>query len=341
MKRALTTAIQLAITIALLWWIFHDEHKRAQMIDALHTANLWWFLPGLIAFGLVLVIQTQRWQILLRAIGIHFSWLRAWQLVMVGMFFNLFLLGATGGDVVKIFYAMRETKTDKAAAFLSIVLDRVLGLLALVLISLLIVAWQFQKLMSTPIAQGLLATIALILGGSVGVIVASVVVAVLRLEDKLPARMPMRRGIVDLAVAIRHYVSRPGALLSAFVLAFFVHMLVFSTFYFSARAFTDKLTLPDIYSVMPIVNTITSLPISLQGVGWREGLFQHLLAALYNTPAAVAVLISMGGYLVTVAWSLIGGLVFLLYRPSDGRTASLREMSAATEQIAEHPETAP
>lgn len=340
MKRALTTVIQLAITIALLWWIFKDSDKRASMMTALHTANLWWFLPGLAAFGLVLVIQTQRWQILLRAIGIHFSWLRAWQLVMVGMFFNLFLLGATGGDVVKIFYAMRETKTDKAAAFLSIVLDRVLGLLALVLISLLIVAWQFQKLMSTPMAQGLLATIALILGGSVGVIAVGVVVAVLRLEDKLPARMPMRRGIIDLAVAIRHYVSRPGALLSAFVLAFFVHILVFSTFYFSARAFTDRLTIANIYSVMPIVNTITSLPISLQGVGFREGLFQNLLA-LYNIKPAIAVLISMGGYLMTVAWSLVGGLVFLFYRPSDGRTASLREMSAATEQIAEHPETTP
>jgi uncharacterized protein (TIRG00374 family) len=339
MKRFLTTAIQLAITILLLWWIFHEPKKRADMAVALHTANLWWFLPGLLAFGLVLVIQTQRWQILLRAIGIHLAWLRAWQLVMVGMFFNLFLLGATGGDVVKIFYAMREAKGEKAAAFLSIVLDRVLGLLALALVSVGVVAWQFQALMSTPVAKGLLATIALILGGSVGVIVAGVVVAVLRLEDKLPARMPLRRGIVDLAIATRHYASKPGALLAAFCLALCVHVLVFSTFYFSARAFTNTLGLADIFSVMPIVNTITSLPISLQGVGWREGLFQNLLAALYHTPAAIAVLVSMGGYLITVAWSLAGGVVFLFYRPSDGRAASLSEMSAATSEIAEHPET--
>jgi uncharacterized protein (TIRG00374 family) len=337
MKRVLSTALQILITIALLWWIFHDPAKRAQMAGALRTANLWWFLPGLAAFGLVLVLQTQRWQILLRAIGIHLQWLRAWQLVMIGMFFNLFLLGATGGDVVKIFYAMREAKGEKAAAFLSVVLDRVLGLLALALVSVGVVAWQFQALMSTPVAKGLLATIALILGGSVGVIVAGVVVAVLRLEDKLPPRMPLRRGIIDLAVATRHYASRPGALLAAFVLALCVHMLVFSTFYFSARAFTDALGLTEIFSVMPIVNTITSLPISLQGVGFRETLFQNLLAALDRTPAAIAVLISMGGYLVTVAWSLVGGLVFVLYRPSDGHTASLREMSAATREAAEHP----
>jgi len=329
MKRVLTTTIQIAVTLVLLWWIFHDPKKRADMADALHTAKLWWFLPGLAAFGLVLLIQTQRWQILLRVVDIRLTWFRAWRLVMVGMFFNMFLLGATGGDVVKIFYAMRETTTEKAAAFLSIVLDRVMGLLALALVSVGVVAWHFHALMSTPVAQTMLATIALILGGSVGVIAVAAVVAALRLENRLPARMPLRKGIVDMAVAIRHYAKAPGALAAAFALALCVHVLVFSTFWFSARAFTNALGIGDIFSVMPIVNTITSLPITLQGVGVRESLFENLLEALHHTPKAIADLISMGGYLITVAWSLVGGLVFLTYRPSDGRAASLKEMSAA------------
>jgi uncharacterized protein (TIRG00374 family) len=337
MKRVITTAIQISVSLALIAWIFHDEHKRAQIVTALHTANLGWFLPALAAFGLVLVLQTQRWQLLLRAIGIRFAWLRTWQLVMVGMFFNFVLPGSTGGDVVKIFYAMRETESEKAAAFLSIVLDRVMGLLALALVSAVVVLWKFQALMSTPIAQGLLAAIALILGGSVAVTVVAAVVAALHLENRLPARMPLRRGILDLAVATRLYAKSPGALLGAFGLSVLVHLIIFATFYFSARAFMAALGLADIYSVMPIVNTLTALPISLQGVGVREQLFEHLLSGLYGTPAAIADLVSMGGYLVTVAWSLVGGLVFMFYRPSDGRTASLREMSAATKEVAEHP----
>lgn len=337
MKRAITTFVQIAITLGLLWWIFHDPKKRADMAAALHTATLWWFLPGLAAYGAVLILQTQRWQILLRVVDIRLTWLRTWRLVMIGMFFNMFLLGATGGDVVKIFYAMREARGEKAAAFLSIVLDRVIGLLALALVSAGVVAWHFQALMSTPLAQGLLVTIALILGGSVGVIAAAAAVAALRFENRLPARMPMRRGIIDMAVAIRHYAKSPGTLALAFALALGVHILVFSTFWFSARAFTSALGAGDIFSVMPIVNTITSLPISLQGVGWRETLFENLLDALYHTPKAIADLISMGGYLVTVAWSLAGGIVFLTYRPSDGHMASLKEMQAATDDIAEHP----
>ncbi|HVE15334.1 MAG TPA: lysylphosphatidylglycerol synthase transmembrane domain-containing protein [Chthoniobacterales bacterium] len=340
MKRAVITTLQIAVSLALIAWIFHDPHKREQISIALKTAQLGWFLPALAAFGAALLLQTQRWHVLLRAIGINFAWLRTWQLVMVGMFFNFVLPGATGGDVVKIFYAMREAKSqDKAAAFLSVVLDRVAGLLALAFVSVFVVIWKFQALMSTPIAQGLLLMIAIILAGSVGVIVASVVVAARRLEDRLPERMPLRRGIVDLAVAIRHYAKSPRALLAVFGISIVVHLLMFLVFYFSGRAFVAALGIAEIYSVMPIINTITALPLSLQGVGVREQLFEKLLNGLYGTPVAIADLISMGGYLVSVAWSLVGGLAFMLYRPSDGQTASLKEMSAATQDIAEHPGT--
>jgi uncharacterized protein (TIRG00374 family) len=341
MKRALTTAIQIAVSLALIAWIFHDEHKRAQIAQALRLASesgtLWWFGPALGAFGIVLLLQTQRWQFLLRAIGIRFAWNRTFRLTMIGMFFNFVLPGATGGDVAKIFYAMRETKSEKAAAFLSVVLDRVLGLLALAFVSAVVVAWKFQVLMSTPVAQGSLIMIGIILGGSVAVSLAAVVVATRHLENRLPERMPLRRGILDLAVAIRSYSGAPHALLAAFALSVAAHLLIFSVFYFSSRAFLAGLAIADVFSVMPVINTVTALPISLQGVGVRENLFEQLLGGLYGTKPAIADLVSLGGYLVTVVWNLVGGVVFMFYRPSDGQTASLKEMQAATADVAEHP----
>jgi uncharacterized membrane protein YbhN (UPF0104 family) len=232
---------------------------------------------------------------------------------------------------------MREARTEKAAAFLSVVLDRVMGLLALAFVSAIVVVWKFQALMSTPIAQGLIITIALILGGAVAVTASAVIVAALHLENRLPRRMPLRRGIMDLAVATRHYAKNPGALFAVFSLSVIVHLLIFSTFYFAAHAFNAMLGLADIFSVMPVVNTLTAVPLSLQGVGIREQIFEKLLNGLYGTPLALADLVSLGGYLVSVFWNLAGGLVFIFYRPSDGRTASLKEMQSATQEVAEHP----
>lgn len=338
MKRLLLTAVQLAISAALLWWIFHDPAKRALMAEALRTANYAWFLPGLACVGAVVLLQTQRWHGLLRALALPIGWFRCLRLVLIGMFFNLFLFGATGGDVVKIFYAMREAGRDKAGAFVSIAFDRVIGLMALALVSAVVVVLQWHALTTSPFARGMLLTIGAVLGGSVAVVAAAVVVAALRLADRLPARLPLRRAIVDLAVATQRYARAPGALVTAFFLSLPAHLLLFASFFCAARALTDRLSLGDIVTVMPIVNVMTSLPVSFGGVGVREQLFEKLLGSLHGTPAAQATLIGIGGYLLMVAWSLLGGLVYLAYRPSDGRTASLSEMTHETEEIAAHPE---
>jgi len=340
MKRILVTTLQAAISLALIWWIFHDPAKRQLMGDALGRADLWWFLPGLIAVGGTVALQTWRWQILLRAAGIHLSFSRCGQLLLIGMFFNLFLLGATGGDVVKIYYAMREAPGAKVSAFLSVVVDRVVGILALGLVSVVVVITSWQALTSTTLAQGLLLTLGLILCASVGMVVVAVLIAAFKLEQRLPQKMPLRSAIVDLAEAVNQYSRAPGAILKAFLISLPSHLCLFSTFYFAARAFRLPLGITETFSVIPIVNVITALPISLSGIGVREKLFEDLLGQLYQVPAAEAVLVGISGYLMAVAWCLVGGVVYLIYRPGDGKAASLREMESVTESIAEHPERA-
>ncbi len=332
MKRIITTALQAAISIGLIWWIFRDPAKRTAMAAALEQAELWWFLPGLAAIGGAVALQTTRWKILLDAIDIHLSWLRCARLLLIGMFFNLFLLGSTGGDVVKIFYTMREAGSAKAAAFLSIVVDRVVGVVALAVVSLAVVIVRWDALVSTPIAQAFLATLGIIMAGFLGVIAVGAAIAIFRLQDRLPARMPLRQTFVDLAVATGRYARAPRALISAFLLSIPSHLLLFLPFYFAARAFNARATLLDVVSVMPIVNTITSLPISLSGVGVREQLFEQLMGSLYGIPDAESVLISLGGYLMAVAWCLAGGAVYLAYRPTDA--ASISEITAAAAKTA-------
>lgn len=340
MKRILTTAAQAAISIALIWWIFHDPEKRALMRNALSTADLWWFLPGIIAVGGTVALQTWRWQLLLRAAGITLPYLRCLQLVLIGMFFNLFLLGATGGDVVKIYYAMREAQGAKVGAFLSVVVDRVVGILALALVSVVVVITSWQALTSTTLAQGLLLTLGIILAGSVSVVVVAVVIAAFRLERHLPEKMPLRTTIVDLAEAVHRYSRAPGTIIKAFLISLPAHLLLFLTFFFAARAFRLPIGITETFSVIPIVNVITALPISLSGIGVREKLFEDLLGQLYQVPAAEAVLVGISGYLMAVLWCLIGGAIYLTYRPGDGKAASLKEMTAETDAVAEHPENA-
>ncbi|MEI8387281.1 MAG: lysylphosphatidylglycerol synthase transmembrane domain-containing protein [Verrucomicrobiota bacterium] len=334
MKKYLLPVIQILITVGLLCWIFRDPEQNRKMLEAIGKAKadggLWWFLPGIAALGVAILLQTWRWMILLRVQEITVSFSRALRIILSGLFFNLFLLGSTGGDVIKIFFIMRETPDKKAGALLSVFIDRVVGVLALAVVSAVVILARWGELWNSA-RMGVL-TVALILGGSLGFIFAAWLVDRLNLTSKLPHWLPMHDKMVEAAAAFSQYAKAGGAVGKAFLLSLPAHLLIFSTFYFAAKAFGAGLSLIGVFCVMPIVSTVTALPISLGGAGVREGLFITLLGALYATPKEIAMSISISGFLMVVFWSLTGGVVYLLYRSSSHGGPKIFEMEKSVEE---------
>jgi len=333
MKKVLLPVLQILITVGLLWWIFRNPEQNQQILDALSRANLLWFVPGIAAIGAALLLQTQRWVILLGVQAIHISRWRAFRIMLAGMFFNLFLFGATGGDVIKMFFIMREAPEKKAGALLSVFIDRVVGVLALAAVSVAVILPRFTSLWSHEQTRAGILTVALILGGSLAFIGLAWVVDRLNLTSKLPPWLPMHGKIAEAASAFSQYGKSGRAVGAAFLLSIPAHLLIFSTFYFGARAFNSDLSLLSICCVMPIVQTVTALPISLGGAGLREGLFQTILGSLYGTPRAIATVISLSGFLMTVFWSLVGGVFYIFYRSSSVARCGVGEMESAVEAL--------
>jgi len=336
MKRFVLTTLQISITVLLLWWIFRDPEKRAQMLSALQAADYLWLLPGLLCVGVAFLFQTERWRLLLGVQGIQMGWWRTLRVFMVGAFFNLFLLGSTGGDIIKIYYAMREAGSKKSAALLSVLVDRMMGLMAMVLVAVVLCSLRWDLILSHPQTAALMGTLGVILGGSLGLIILGFVVDRFHLAHKLPTWLPLHAKIVELSVAFSVYARSPRILLASFGISIPAHILNFLSFYFAARAFGvfPGLTgMVDVLAVLPIIMTIAAMPISLSGVGVREGLFEKVFSVLFDTPPSVAVLISITGFLMIVAWGLVGGLVYLAYRPSGG--LHFDEMEKEVEDVEE------
>jgi uncharacterized protein (TIRG00374 family) len=278
------------------------------------------------------VVATARWKILLAVQDIHMTWLRTWQLFMVGLFFNLFMLGSTGGDVVKMFLTMREARENKAAALLSVFMDRVIGMLALIFLSVAFLFFRYDMLSRAEGSATLLHLLLWLLAGALLVIVGMFVVSGLGWVHYLPSWTPLRGRIVEISAACHLYAKGWRRTIWAFLISFPLFGMFFTTFYCAARAFTDQLGVVDIFSVMPIVAVITAIPISVSGIGVREGLFVSLLAP-FGVTAAVATLISITGFLINTVGSLAGGVVFLFYRPSDRASVSLRDMQKEVDQL--------
>ena len=333
LKKIIMTLLQAGVTLFLLWLLFHDPAKRQQMVEALHTANLVWLMPGFLSFGLVLFIGTIRWNLLMQVQGIKLGFLRVWQLVMIGMFFNLCLPGGVGGDLVKVFFAMREAPKSKSAVFLSIVADRSTGMFALILVSIGVFGYFHGILMSLPMVRAFLLVVGIIFGGFMFLIILGLIIDRYHLANRLPAKMPGYAAVLDIARAFSVYARAWKAIVIAIGLSLLLNLFIFSTAIFAAFAFVGNPGASAMTSVIPIVNTISSLPISLAGIGVREKLFATMLHSLYGTSENLAVLISITGFALVVVWGLIGGLIYMTYRPGDGVHASIGEMESLVSDV--------
>ena len=332
MKKTLLTALQIAVTIGLLWWVFHDPERRSEMLAAAKLANVWWLGAGILVFFFCTIVATARWKILLAVQDINMTWLRTWQLFMIGMFFNLFMLGSTGGDVVKMFLTMREASNNKAAALLSVFMDRVIGMLALIFLSVAFLYFRYDLLNHAEGSSTLLNLLLWLMAAALLIIVGMFTFSALGWVHYLPQWTPLRGRIVEISAACHMYAKGWRLTIWAFLLSFPLFGMFFTTFYCASRAFTDQLGIVDIFSVMPIVAVITAIPISVSGIGLRESLFVSLLAP-FGVTAAVATLISVTGFLINTLGSLAGGLVFLFYRSSTHESINLRDMHKEVDRL--------
>jgi glycosyltransferase 2 family protein len=327
MKKILVTIFQLAVTIALLIWVFHDPHQRAQMGTALRTADYRWVGAGVLAYFVVEISAAVRWQILLRVQDIRLSIPRISGLFLIGMFYNQFLPGGTGGDIIKSYLLLKETPDKKAGALLAVVFDRLIGLVALVTITATLVRLRFGLLSKTPQTRDLLWILLLLLSVSIAGLLTSFVISGFNLFHLLPQKFPGREKLIEISAAYHLYARHWFASLLAFGASLAAHLATFTTFLCVAYAFHTGVKLIDFFAVLPIERTLTALPISFAGVGLREQILQVMLSNVCGVPVAVAKLIGTMSFLIILICCAPGGLVYFFYKPSGvPRHVRLREM---------------
>ncbi len=316
MKKIFVALFQVAVTIAVLVWVFHDPQKRAQMAVALRAADYWWILGAILFYLVVEISAGIRWWILLKVQKIHLSIPRVSGLFLIGMFYNQFLPGGTGGDIMKSYLLLKETPGKATGALLAVVFDRMVGLVALIAITGVLIALRYHWLTQLPETKHLVWILVAILSGAVLMLATSFVVSGLNLAHQLPHRFPGREKLIELSAAYHLYAHHWRATLAAFGASVVAHLATFATFLCVAYAFRAQVAVLDFFAIMPIERTISSLPISFAGVGLREKIFQIMLNGLCGVPEAVAVLIGSMSFLVMLVCAAPGGIVYFFYKPS-------------------------
>src|SRR5438445_10477942 len=230
MKKILITLFQLSVTVAVLYWVYHDPSRRAQMVEAIRNAQYHWVFLGILAYVVVEVAAAFRWHVLLKVQKIRLTLPRLSGLFLIGMFYNQFLPGGTGGDIIKSYYLLKETPDKKAGALLAVVFERFIGLVVLVAITATLIALRYDFLSQKPETRSLLWLLVILLGASVVFLLATFVVSGFKLLHSLPAHFPGRDKLIEISAAYHLYAHPSRATLVAFGPSRAAHLATFTTF---------------------------------------------------------------------------------------------------------------
>lgn len=308
--------LQVFLSAFLLWRIFGQADLRENFWQILHTANPRWLLLGLLSALLTESLCAVRWWLMLRLFGVPMSLPRTFAFSGAGLFFSLGLPGSGGGDAFRILYVMRLHPHRKFHAVMSVVADRLCGLFALML-TIAFPLLQADQFSADPKASAILSAAGLIL------VVTGILVVLwwLTTWPSLHRRWihlapeKIRPQAVRLGRIFGWMKKHPSAILLAVALSLVALLAHFSTYWLSSRAFGLTLSLHEILIIMPLVDTLTMLPVTLYGIGLRETLFEYLLGGLYGIPPGAATLASLGGFTLQALVALTGGLLIPFTTP--------------------------
>jgi len=302
MRKALSLIAKTAVS-ALLFYFALKSVDIATVKGRLSQIDARWVALGLVLLIVQLFVLALRWKLLVERCGAPFALAQALRFSMIAGFFNQTLPSSVGGDAIRIWLVGKMTNWRVAAY--SVLLDRVVGIVALAIMVVACLPWTLE-LVRNPIGRAAL----LVTGpGCIGAGLLFVVLAWERLRI-LQHWSPTRHLAAAAAVAL-DVLRSPPALASIFGLSFLIHFFTVLVAWTAARAVGANLPLVySLYLVLPVI-LVTVVPISIAGWGLREGAMIAAFgyAGLPPSDGLIVSLLFGAGYLLLGA---AGGIVWVL-----------------------------
>jgi len=319
------------VGLGILLWLYYSNSESLERV--FQAPKIWGELA--LAFVLILVstlLTFARWFLLVRAQGFAFRFKDALRYGFAGLVANYVMPGSVGGDLFKAVLLARDQTSRRAVAVATVLLDRILGLLALFMVGVIatLVPHDFPE--NPAVTNN---TRALWIGTAAGFagLVFLLLPATTRWGwvQRLP-RLPLVGRIVgELIHGVQLYQSKPAAVIGALALSLAGHAGLIAGFYHCARVI-EQPWIPDLtghFYFMPTAELFGVVVATPAGVGPLE--YAVSQAYVWLKPESVdageakaAGLAAMVVFrVVQFAVAAIGGVYFF---------ASRREISQAMEE---------
>lgn len=319
-KKHLLLLLRLVISFGLIgYFLFTLAQKHGGLGPALQQfgkafsgASPQWLIPAaflhLVGFSLI----SFRWKILLSAQGTRTAYRQLFAYYFMAAFFNTFLPSTIGGDAVRAIESKKITGSATASVMV-VIIERLTGLMALVLICAAAVIIRIFKSTDQPGAVWIFLVLAL--GGFLiagGLFHPRAAPFILRIFKKImPSKLYSLVEEANAAIAV--YYKRPAALFSALFVSIVFQLNIVVYYFFIAKGLNQNPEPLDFMLNIPIMIFLLMTVPAINGLGVRTASFKGLM----KFPEAYALALEFIDLGLRIGYGLLGGLFFLFYKRSN------------------------
>jgi len=279
-------------------------------LKVLKGANILWLILSFSLHSLGLLISAYRWQILIQAQGDRVPLGFLAKSYLVGTFFNNFLPTRFGGDIVRILDGSRYSRSVLKSSAIVLV-ERFTGIIVLLLFAFVASLSRLEMAKKIPIIW-----ISLLVGLLGLLFVLSFFMPFAkRILGKIPDKGYLKKikaKVFEFRDVVLVYKDKKREFLKALFWAFLLQVNVILHYFLVGKALHLNISFIDYFIFIPIILIILIIPVTISGLGLREGIYIEIFK-FYLIPAALAFSFPL---IADVAFGLIigiiGGIIYVL-----------------------------
>lgn len=253
-------------------------------------------------------VGSYRWQTLLAGREIRIGFKKLLSYSFIGLFFNFFLPGSSGGDFVRMYKVIDHTE-DKMYAGISVLAERIIGTYTMISFVLISCLFSFDLLPHKFLYSTFSVIIVFFCILSLFIFLKTWIIGLI---NKLPAKgnifNKIKENVIIFYEAVHFFITHRQVLIKIMFLSFIMQFFAIISFYFTAKSIGLSLAVFYFFIFVPIMFFITAVPISIGGIGVREGVFVYLFG-FAGVSSDVAVMVSLLFFSLGILIGLIGGVV--------------------------------
>jgi rSAM/selenodomain-associated transferase 2 len=318
-KLLVMRGVGLLASIVLLFVIFRKLEPGA-LLETLRQAKWRWVALSTGIFGVHIIFASYRWHLMLRLSRATIHPTATLRAVSLGHFFNTFLFGAAGGDLVKSMIYARWYQLPLTEVLAMAPLDRFFGLMGALIFGFSMLGIGFLSGGFSAFDGSQLNVLMYWALGLVGVLVVGM----------WALRQWHGKGTTKFGLFLNHLRkggallwNQPKAAFKAAASATIVHLCLSLVMVFNLKAVSlASFSWWNVLWIFPVISMVSGIPVSIGGAGLREGTAM-LLLGLYYIPSEDAVTASLLTLGVYFGWAFVG---LVVWQREEGRQQRARAL---------------